>query len=238
MRSLPRIVFFALLAAAFWALRPRQRRRARWFEAQADRAARRRCRGRRRHRAGATNVRADIGTGDQPAPFQWAESGHGILPVTAPATIGGLEVTTVLAPQSHYARMAEAGASAERRRGRALTRGAAPSMEELIDLEQQAEFFVVLGQDEAAVALLTAHLSETARRARCRSCSCSRSIGAAAIAARTRRSARTTTTTSTPSRPSGAPICTSGRSLEDYPQTIARLQALWPTPLHAMRDAR
>ena len=29
-------------------------------------------------------------------------------------------------------------------------------MEELIDLEQQAEFFVVLGQDEAAIALLDA----------------------------------------------------------------------------------
>ena len=30
------VVFFALLAAAFWALRPRQRRRARWFDAQAN----------------------------------------------------------------------------------------------------------------------------------------------------------------------------------------------------------
>ena len=30
------LVFFALLAAAFWALRPRQRRRARWFDANAN----------------------------------------------------------------------------------------------------------------------------------------------------------------------------------------------------------
>jgi pilus assembly protein FimV len=43
------------------------------------------------------------------------------------------------------------------RRGAALA--ARPmSVEELIDLEQQAEFFTVLGQDEAAVDLLLAHL--------------------------------------------------------------------------------
>jgi hypothetical protein len=35
------------------------------------------------------------------------------------------------------------------------------SIEELIDLEQQAEFFVVLGQDEAAVDLLMQHLRDT-----------------------------------------------------------------------------
>ena len=34
-------------------------------------------------------------------------------------------------------------------------------MEELIDLEQQAEFFVVLGQDEAAIDLLMSHLRGT-----------------------------------------------------------------------------
>ena len=27
-----------------------------------------------------------------------------------------------------------------------------------------------------------------------------------------------------------------GRALEEYPQAIARLQALWPTPLHAMQS--
>ena len=40
-------------------------------------------------------------------------------------------------------------------------------MEELIDLEQQAEFFVVLGQDEAAIALLRATCAAPAARARC-----------------------------------------------------------------------
>ena len=46
----------------------------------------------------------------------------------------------------------------------ALPDGGAPrdvSIEELIDLEQQAEFFVVLGQDDAAIDLLTEHLRST-----------------------------------------------------------------------------
>ena len=36
-------------------------------------------------------------------------------------------------------------------------------MEELIDLEQQAEFFVVLGQDEAAMSLLEAYIDGTGK---------------------------------------------------------------------------
>ena len=35
------------------------------------------------------------------------------------------------------------------------------SVEELIDLEQQAEFFVVLGQDDAAIDLLEDHVQST-----------------------------------------------------------------------------
>jgi hypothetical protein len=38
-------------------------------------------------------------------------------------------------------------------------------MEALIDLEQEAEFFAVIGQDEAAVALLSKHISATVRSA-------------------------------------------------------------------------
>ena len=230
------VVFFALLSAAFWALRPRQRRRARWFEEQARQ---------KKHAAaeaaaaGATMPAPRTSAPTQaPAisqhPSQWAESGHAILPVTAPATIGGLEVTTVLAPQSHYARMAEAGASANAAAA-SVTRGAAPSMEELIDLEQQAEFYVVLGQDEAAIALLTAHLSE---------------IGAASplpflqlLEIHQRRGDRASYEAVREDyhdnfdafAPEWSTDLHLGRSLEEYPQAIARLQALWPTPLHAMR---
>ena len=230
------VVFFALLSAAFWALRPRQRRRARWFEEQAQ----------QKKRAAASAVAASAtmpaprtsAPTQAPAisqhPSQWAESGHAILPVTAPATIGGLEVTTVLAPQSHYARMAEAGASANAAAA-SVTRGAAPSMEELIDLEQQAEFYVVLGQDEAAIALLTAHLGE---------------IGAASplpflqlLEIHQRRGDRASYEAVREDyqdhfdafAPEWSTDMHLGRSLEEYPQAIACLQALWPTPLHAMR---
>ena len=168
-------------------------------------------------------------------PSQWEESGRGILPVTAPATIGGLEVTTVLAPQTHYARMAEAGASANAAAASA-TRGAAPSMEELVDLEQQAEFYVVLGQDEAAIALLSAHLG---------------AIGAASplpflqlLEIHQRRGDRASYEALREEyqdhfdalAPEWSTDLQIGRSLEDYPQAVARLQALWPTPLHAMRS--
>ena len=141
------MVVFALLAAAFWALRPRQRGRTRWFDANAART-------RRPADAAAPASARRAGETATPAvsqhPSQWRESGHGILPVvTAPATIGGLEVTTVLAPRSRYARMAEADASANAGAADA-PRASSLSMGELIDLEQQAEFFVVLGQDEAA----------------------------------------------------------------------------------------
>ena len=43
-------------------------------------------------------------------------------------------------------------------RRRALRHGGELTMEELIDLEQQAEFFVVLGQDEAAMTLLESYI--------------------------------------------------------------------------------
>jgi len=230
------MVFFALLSAAFWALRPRQRRRARWFEEQAQQKRRAAAAA---LAAGATAPAPQTSAPTQtPAisqhPSQWAESGHAILPVTAPATIGGLEVTTVLAPQSHYARMAEAGASANAAAA-SVTRGAAPSMEELIDLEQQAEFYVVLGQDEAAIALLTAHLDE---------------IGAASplpflqlLEIHQRRGDRASYEAVREDyhdnfdafAPEWSTDMHLGRSLEEYPQAIACLQALWPTPLHAMR---
>jgi len=108
-------------------------------------------------------------------------------------------------------------------------------MEELIDLEQQAEFYVVLGQDEAAIALLTAHLGE---------------VGAASplpflqlLEIHQRRGDRASYDALREDyhdhfdafAPEWSTDLHFGRSLEEYPQAIARLQALWPTPLHAMR---
>jgi hypothetical protein len=108
-------------------------------------------------------------------------------------------------------------------------------MEELIDLEQQAEFFVVLGQDEAAIALLTAHLRDTGGASPLpflQLLEIHQRRGDRAAYEEVRRGYRKHFDALAPEWSSDLHF---GRSLEDYPQTIARLQALWPTPLHAMQ---
>ena len=108
------------------------------------------------------------------------------------------------------------------------------SVEELIDLEQQAEFFVVLGQDEAAIDLLMSHvrrdggisplpylkLLEIYRRR-----------GDTVAYERTRERFNRRFNAYAPDWESDLQ---QGRSLVDYPEIITRLQALWVTPPRAM----
>ena len=108
------------------------------------------------------------------------------------------------------------------------------SVEELIDLEQQAEFFVVLGQDEAAIDLLMSHvrsdggisplpylkLLEIYRR---------RGENEAYERIRERFNRRFNAYA-----PDWDSDLQQGRSLEDYPDIIARLNALWVTPARVM----
>ena len=108
------------------------------------------------------------------------------------------------------------------------------SVEELIDLEQQAEFFVVLGQDEAAIDLLMSHvrsdggisplpylkLLEIYRR---------RGETDAYERIRDRFNRRFNAYA-----PDWESDLQHGRSLVDYPDIIARLQGLWGTPPRAM----
>ncbi len=109
------------------------------------------------------------------------------------------------------------------------------SVEELIDLEQQAEFFVVLGQDEAAIDLLMGHLRSTGgasplpylklleiyRR---------RDDQEAYERIRERFNRRFNAYASDwQSDPQ------QGRTLLDYPNVIARLQALCATPTKTMQ---
>jgi hypothetical protein len=108
------------------------------------------------------------------------------------------------------------------------------SVEELIDLEQQSEFFVVLGQDDAAIALLMGHvrsdggasplpylkLLEIYRR---------RGENDAYERIRERFNRRFNAYA-----PDWNADLQQGRVLEDYPQTIARLHTLWKTPTRAM----
>ena len=108
------------------------------------------------------------------------------------------------------------------------------SVEELIDLEQQAEFFIVLGQDEAAIELLMSHvrsdggisplpylkLLEIYRR---------RGEREAYERIRDRFNRRFNAYA-----PDWESDLQQGRTLEYYPDSIARLQALWATPSRAM----
>jgi pilus assembly protein FimV len=108
------------------------------------------------------------------------------------------------------------------------------SVEELIDLEQQAEFFVVLGQDEAAIELLMSHvrndggisplpylkLLEIYRR---------RGDADAYERIRERFNRRFNAYA-----PDWSADLQHGQSLLDYPDTMGRLQSLWSSPAKVM----
>lgn len=108
------------------------------------------------------------------------------------------------------------------------------SVEELIDLEQQAEFFVVLGQDDAAIELLSQHLQEGGaasplpylklleiyRRRDDR-------LAYESLRARFNRDFNAYA-------PAWEVDLQQGRSLEEYPAVLARLQRHWGTPARAI----
>jgi hypothetical protein len=110
------------------------------------------------------------------------------------------------------------------------------SIEELLDLEQQAEFFIVLGQEEAAIDLLVDHLRDTGggsplpylklleiyRR---------RNDREAYERTRARFNHRFNAYA-----PDWESDLQSGRSLDDYPGVVPRLQQVWPRPLDAMAE--
>ena len=108
------------------------------------------------------------------------------------------------------------------------------SVEELIDLEQQAEFFIVLGQDAAAVDLLMGHLRSTSGT--------SPLPYLKLLEIYKRRGDRTDyerlrerfNSRFNAYAPAWETDLLGGRTLEDYPAVIEQLQALWSTPTRAM----
>ncbi len=110
------------------------------------------------------------------------------------------------------------------------------SIDELIDLEQQADFFVALGQDESAIDLLVGHLRATGggsplpylklleihRR---------RDDRDAYERLRSRFNQRFNAYA-----PQWGDDMDAGRSLEDYAGIVPRLQQVWPRPLDAMAE--
>ena len=110
------------------------------------------------------------------------------------------------------------------------------SIEELIDLEQQAEFFVVLGQDDAAVDLLVDHLRSTGGGSPLPYLKLleiySRTDDRAAYE---RNRARFNHRFNAYAPEWGSDLA-QGRSLEDYPGILPRLEQVWPRPLDAMAE--
>lgn len=110
------------------------------------------------------------------------------------------------------------------------------SIEELIDLEQQAEFFVVLGQDEAAVELLMQHLRDTGGGSplpylKLLEIHHRSGDRAAYERMRVRFNQRFNAYA-----PEWGVDLQAGRSLEDYAGILPRLQQVWARPLDAMAE--
>jgi Tfp pilus assembly protein FimV len=108
------------------------------------------------------------------------------------------------------------------------------SVEELIDLEQQAEFFQVLGQDEAAIDLLMGHVRSPAGTSplpylKLMEIYQRRGDQGAYDEIRGRFNAQFNAYA-----PAWEEELNQGRALEDYPHVIGRLQTLWAMPSRAM----
>jgi hypothetical protein len=112
----------------------------------------------------------------------------------------------------------------------------AMSVDEQIDLEQQADFFIALGHDDAAIDLLMAHMRSTGggsplpflklleihRR---------RDQREAYERTRIRFNQRFNSVA-----PDWQADPKAGRTLEDYPLAMGRIQRAWPSPLDAMAE--
>lgn len=108
------------------------------------------------------------------------------------------------------------------------------SVEELIDLEQQAEFFVVLGQDEAAIDLLMGHLRSTAGNSPLPYLKLLEIYKRRGERKEYERLRERFNSRFTAVAPDWEADLHDGRSLEDYPSVTGRLENLWGRPQSAM----
>ncbi|MCO5124137.1 MAG: hypothetical protein M9915_10390 [Rhizobacter sp.] len=109
------------------------------------------------------------------------------------------------------------------------------SVEELIDLEQQAEFFVVLGQDEAAIDLLMSHLRSsggTSPLPYLKLLEIYRRRDDHEAYERTREKFNRRFNAYAPDWDTDLQ---KGRALEDYPHVVTKLQSLWTSPAQTMQ---
>jgi hypothetical protein len=110
------------------------------------------------------------------------------------------------------------------------------SIEELLDLEQQAEFFVVLGQDSAAIDLLVEHLRLTGGGSPLpylKLMEIYHRVGEHDAYERTRNRFNERFNAYAPAWAEGLQ---QGRGLEGYPGVLPRLMQVWARPLDAMAE--
>lgn len=107
------------------------------------------------------------------------------------------------------------------------------SVEELIDLEQQAEFFIVLGQDDAAVDLLESHVNAVSASPLpfLKLLEIYQRLGRHADYERVQAAFNQRFNAHAPAWEADLQR---GRELSDYPWVVERLQALWSAPAEAM----
>jgi pilus assembly protein FimV len=108
------------------------------------------------------------------------------------------------------------------------------SVEELLDLEQQADFFIALGQEDAAVDLLMSHLRSAGGQSPLpytKLLEIYKRQGDRSAYERTRARFNRRFNAYAPDWDTGP---SAGRSLEDYPDTIALLEGAWRSPINAM----
>ncbi len=109
------------------------------------------------------------------------------------------------------------------------------SIEELLDLEQQAEFFIVLGQDDAAIDLLVGHLRSsggTVPLPYLKLMEIYRRLGDEAAYERTRDRFNHRFNAVAPGWDADAQAV--DRSLVEYPEVMAQIERNWPSPVDAM----
>jgi len=207
----------AVVALLLWKLGGNQRALSQWWDPAAN----------------APKAEVDAEHEDD-ANFEWARPGQARPNRPGPKTQAAPLVETTASPMMLTQVHAAAEAAAESA-ARAAASEHEMSVEELIDLEQQAEFFVVLGQDEAAIDLLMGHLRssggdsplpylkllEIYRR---------RGDHEAYERVRDRFNRRFNAYAQ-----DWESDLQQGRTLLDYPTVISRLQSLWTTPTQAMQ---
>jgi pilus assembly protein FimV len=165
----------------------------------------------------AAAAKAVVPTASAPGPLLKPGGSDGVAETLAPQVN---ERTKVFAPNPHF----DDGAARD------------VSIEELLDLEQQAEFFVALGQDDAAIDLLVEHLRSTGGGSPLpylKLLEIYRRRNEPEAYERTRARFNDRFNAYAPDWDSDLQ---GGRALDEYPGIVPRLQQAWPRPLDAMAE--